>query len=517
MASQTSESDRRAWTAAVWLLLGVTALRLCALFASPIELYPDEAQYWVWSRDLAWGYFSKPPMVAWLIRLTTAIGGQEEAWVRISSVLLHGAAPLFLFAAARRLYDSRTALLATAIYSLMPGVQLSAGVASTDAPLMFFLSAGLWAYVRLLRSPATRWASPLWGAALGLFLGLAFLSKYAAGYCLAGLFVHALVSDEARRAWRPRVLLAAGAGLTLMLAPNFGWNAHNRFVTFAHTAANADWTATSFFHLREAVEFTLSQIGVFGPVPFAALTLGLALAVRRRGLRGADLPADVLLLCLTLPAIVAVAIQALLSRANANWAFSAYVPGAVLAAAWLTRWRARRWAGAGLGLQAALALIFLIGAASPPVAERLGLANSLKRARGWAAVAQAVLDRADAEPGLSAIAADERFVFNELSYYGRDRLAAPRAPPLRMWVREAAPLSHAELTAPLLPAEGRRVLAVSRTPETRQEFVRDFAGVSGGQSLRIRLDPRRTRDLVLFIGSGFEPRPRDPLTRLPIP
>ena len=33
------------------------------------ELYPDEAQYWLWSRTLDFGYFSKPPMVAWTIRL----------------------------------------------------------------------------------------------------------------------------------------------------------------------------------------------------------------------------------------------------------------------------------------------------------------------------------------------------------------------------------------------------------------------------------------------------------------
>ena len=49
------------------ITVALTALRLAALFATPLELYPDEAQYWLWSRTLDWGYYSKPPMIAWLI------------------------------------------------------------------------------------------------------------------------------------------------------------------------------------------------------------------------------------------------------------------------------------------------------------------------------------------------------------------------------------------------------------------------------------------------------------------
>jgi 4-amino-4-deoxy-L-arabinose transferase-like glycosyltransferase len=59
----------------------LTVLRV-ALFVTPFELYPDEAQYWLWSRDLAFGYFSKPPMIAWLIWATTGVGGDAEPWVR---------------------------------------------------------------------------------------------------------------------------------------------------------------------------------------------------------------------------------------------------------------------------------------------------------------------------------------------------------------------------------------------------------------------------------------------------
>ena len=89
--------------AAVLLTLALTLARLVALFRTPLELYPDEAQYWLWSRTLAFGYYSKPPMIAWAIRAATAVGGDAEAWVRLPAVLFQAGATLCVYAVGRRL------------------------------------------------------------------------------------------------------------------------------------------------------------------------------------------------------------------------------------------------------------------------------------------------------------------------------------------------------------------------------------------------------------------------------
>ncbi|MET0336553.1 MAG: glycosyltransferase family 39 protein, partial [Caulobacter sp.] len=115
-------SDDRALRVAFAIVLAATALRLFALFTSPLELYPDEAQYWLWSRTLSFGYFSKPPMIAWVIWGTTAIGGDAEPWVRIAAPLLHAGTALCLFFISRRLFDAQSGLAATGLYVLMPGV-----------------------------------------------------------------------------------------------------------------------------------------------------------------------------------------------------------------------------------------------------------------------------------------------------------------------------------------------------------------------------------------------------------
>ncbi|HEY9219905.1 MAG TPA: glycosyltransferase family 39 protein, partial [Phenylobacterium sp.] len=259
--------ETRLFRLALWLAVGLTLARVAVLFASPLELYPDEAQYWLWSRNLDFGYFSKPPIVAWSIWATTSIGGDAEAVVRMTSPLYHLGASLAVFAIGRRLYDATTGFMAAALYMLVPGVQLSALIASTDAPLLFCLGLALAAYARLYKEgPSVRVA-----LAFGAAMGLAFLAKYAALLELFGLGLHLVLSRDARRMWRPVTIAAAlGAGL-LILAPNLIWNAAHGFATVQHTAANANWGSRQLFNPGELASFLGSQFGVFGPIPFAVL------------------------------------------------------------------------------------------------------------------------------------------------------------------------------------------------------------------------------------------------------
>ena len=489
------------------LLAGLTAARIAVLFLTHLELYPDEAQYWLWSRELAWGYYSKPPMVAWLIAASTEIGGDAEAWIRAPAPLLHAVAALALFGAGTTLHDRWTGSWAAAVYSLMPGVQLSAGVMTTDAPLLMFLSLAVWAYAVLFRSERDRMAA---AGAFGAALGLAFLSKYAALYLLAGAALHALLAREGRRMWTLRSVAAAVAGFAVIVAPNLAWNASHGFSTVAHTAENANWAEADRFNLGEAASFLGAQLGVFGPVPFLLLLVvpGLLLA------RGRLPREDVALLCLAAPPILIVAVQAFISRANANWAVAAYAPGSVLVAAWLVRWRARGLM-AGVALpQAVLMLLFLSAVVSPAMTARLGLDNSAKRARGWEAMSRAVEARV-ATGGWTAVTTDDRFLFNALAYYARDLWGRPGAPALRMWVREASPQNQAEAEAPLTPELGGRVLHLSLTPAYEAEAARDFRSWRPSGEIVVRLDPKRTRSAGVFEAAGYARSPREPSTGRP--
>ena len=495
----------RGWRLALALAAVLTLVRLVVLFATPVELYPDEAQYWLWSRTLHWGYVSKPPLIAWMIRLTTAIGGDGEAWVRLSAPLVHAGAMLALYPVGRRLYGPAAGLLASTLYGLMPAVQISALFIATDAPLMLFLALALWAYAALLQTaeaPRRRWIA----AALGAALGLAFLAKYAAVFLVLGAALHALIDRDARRAWGGGAWAIAPGVLLVILGPNLAWQASHHFATVTHTAeVNANWSLASLLHVGKLVEFELDQLGVLGPIPLAALVGGAVVLARNKSLQ----PADRMLLCLIAPALVLVSIQALLSRAHAHWAAVSYLPGAVLAAAWLLRWRARAWIAATIGLQGAVAALLLLVLAAPQIADATGNGRRLARVRRWdetADLVTAAARSAQAHGGLSAVAVEDRYMFNALAYYGRGYFQAPGSAPLRM--RPAAKaLNEAELSDPLTAAEGRRVLVAETVglPET-PGLPGEFARITPLGQWTLQLGGKKTRVVQLLIGEGFSPK-----------
>ena len=75
---------------------GLLAMRVVFVLISPLELYADEAQYWRWGQALDWGYYSKPPMIAWMIQLSTSLFGDSESAIRILAPVFHAISALFL-------------------------------------------------------------------------------------------------------------------------------------------------------------------------------------------------------------------------------------------------------------------------------------------------------------------------------------------------------------------------------------------------------------------------------------
>ena len=49
------------------LILLLFAFKIATVFFTEFSLYGDEAQYWLWSKSPALGYFSKPPLLSWFL------------------------------------------------------------------------------------------------------------------------------------------------------------------------------------------------------------------------------------------------------------------------------------------------------------------------------------------------------------------------------------------------------------------------------------------------------------------
>src|SRR5688500_7223721 len=99
------KSDRWAYWSLSGFLLVVTTARLWYLQQGYLELSPDEAHYWEWSRRLDWSYYSKGPFVAYLIALSTALGGSTDLFVRLPAVLLSAGTTVCVFGLIKALFE----------------------------------------------------------------------------------------------------------------------------------------------------------------------------------------------------------------------------------------------------------------------------------------------------------------------------------------------------------------------------------------------------------------------------
>ncbi len=90
--------DRRGLLPLLAIIALLTAWRALAIAASGLDLYVDEAQYWTWSQALAWGYFSKPPMIAAVIAATTSVCGDGELCVKSGALLLYPFTTMLIWA-----------------------------------------------------------------------------------------------------------------------------------------------------------------------------------------------------------------------------------------------------------------------------------------------------------------------------------------------------------------------------------------------------------------------------------
>src|SRR6478735_1654916 len=117
------------------LILALVALRLVAAAFTPITF--DEAYYWMWSKNLAGGYYDHPPMVAFVIRLGTMIAGDTELGVRLVSVLLALPMSWAVYQSAVVLFGGRRVAATSAILlnvTLMAAVGTM--IVTPDAPLL---------------------------------------------------------------------------------------------------------------------------------------------------------------------------------------------------------------------------------------------------------------------------------------------------------------------------------------------------------------------------------------------
>jgi hypothetical protein len=401
-------------TRPLWVIAAAAAV-LRGLLVSGLELYGDEAYYWLWSRRPAAGYFDHPPMVAWLAGLSALLPG--ETGLRLAFLLCGGLAVLFAGLAAREVSDDpRAPVFASLLAASAPLLTLTGSLALPDAPVEAAYAAATWL---LLRASGPRWL------AAGGAVGLALLSKYTAALLAPALILLVLWDPELRAELRRPWPWAGAAVAIALFAPCLLWNARHDFVSIRFQlrhgfGRNAD--------LRSFAEFLGSQVLGAGP---ATLALGLAFLLRPRNSAQRRLAATTLL------PLAVMAWSAMRGRVEANWPVFAYPGLCAAAGAALVRLRPGRamalaWGSVSFGVLVAVVYAaevrhpHLLPAGSPAVERFHGWREFAARAHEAAARSCAALDSPRGCATRDVLVFPDAYqVAGELAYYGGFRRFGP--------------------------------------------------------------------------------------------
>jgi hypothetical protein len=317
----------------LWIAITITGLRIIYLLFNHRDLDIEEAQYWTWSQHLAMGYHSKPPMISWVIYFTTQLFGHAEWAIRLFSPIAYFFSALALYGLGKKLYHPAIGFWSAVTVLLLPGVTYSATIISTDPLLVLFWSLALYALANASQTNRLRW----W-ILCGIAIGLGMLSKYTMVVFFISLLLYLICTIEHPFLWKkPGAYLAVLIAL-MIFSPNAVWNTLHHNAAMHHVISHNIDIEGVHFKLKELSFFVLAQIAILGPVLFLFLIIALL-----RSQRLTQRESSRFLICFTLPMLILICMEALLSRAYANWAAIAYPSGVVLAVAYMWEKKYRRW------------------------------------------------------------------------------------------------------------------------------------------------------------------------------
>jgi 4-amino-4-deoxy-L-arabinose transferase-like glycosyltransferase len=157
----------------------------------------------------------KPPASLWVMSLSVRLFGLSSWSILVPEALMGVATVGVLYLAVRRVAGPSAGLLAGAAMALTPVAVLMFRFNNPDALLVLLLTLGAYALKR-----ATAKASGRWLALVGVFVGLAFLTKMLQALLVLPAFTLVYLI-AAPTSLRRRVLHLLGAGLALLVSG--GW------------------------------------------------------------------------------------------------------------------------------------------------------------------------------------------------------------------------------------------------------------------------------------------------------
>ncbi len=252
------------------LIVGATLLRF--MIACSIELGNDEVYYRMYAQQLQSNYFDHPPIVGWLIRITTAnLLLDNELFIRLGAILSAAATTWLLFLSGKKLHSDYAGFLAAVIYTATLYGSIIAGTfILPDSPQMVCWAGCLYLLIEITtdtRINRIKQRHVFW---FGFVAGLGMLCKIHSTFLWFGFLIYIIGYN---RKWLQQPVLYISAAISLlMFYPVIQWNIDNHFVTYGYHSKRVN-IASSGVDFKSFFTFFGGQFFYLNPFIFPFLLI----------------------------------------------------------------------------------------------------------------------------------------------------------------------------------------------------------------------------------------------------
>jgi 4-amino-4-deoxy-L-arabinose transferase-like glycosyltransferase len=212
----------------IWLI-GI-AIIVKVAFSFLLELGNDEVYYYTYAVQPDWNHFDHPPMVGWMIQLSTLnLNWVSTLSMRLGSILAAAISTWIIFRTGALIHNERAGWIAALFYTCSIYTSIIAGLfIMPDSPQLLFFTGSIYLMTKWVVKPHL--FTKLNWLVLGLLIGLATLSKVHGLYLWVG-FGGFLLFHQLKTLKQPFLYIAVVITL-LALIPILYWNIAYDFITY---------------------------------------------------------------------------------------------------------------------------------------------------------------------------------------------------------------------------------------------------------------------------------------------
>ena len=299
-----------------------------------IGLMPQDAYYHFYGENLSLSYFDHPGMIGYILRVFTEVFGKTIFVVKFADFVVTSLTLISFYKLASLFLSKSKALRALVLATSTLCFSILSFNSTPDVPLLLFWTLTLYSlYKAIFEQKKWHWLFA------GIFMGLAFDSKYTALLLQIGLLAFLVFSNQYRK-----LLLSPWLWMCLIISvlvtfPVWWWNYQNDFASFAFQGSNRTGSISKF---KISPDYFFGAIGhqivLLLPVLFAVF-ITFTFKFIKRALLKFKLPKakTLFLLAFFVPTFVGFFALTPIYWVKLNWMMPSYISGIVIAGMFINK------------------------------------------------------------------------------------------------------------------------------------------------------------------------------------